>query len=221
MRAYIGPYVYRWTTSSFENWWYGFRYGEEHNRWTLEDDQMDVWDHRMERVTDWWQDVLNATVNRYWKDRQQRKIRVKLHKHDTWGMDDTLSHVIYPMLLQLKEHKNGSPFTDPEDVPENLRPTEAAGPDNGYVDNTIHERWDWVIGEMIWAFEQKVKEDGGEDQFWTSHGEHKMEPIEGSTLKTMVTTREPVYDRDALNAHCKRRTNGFRLFGKYFEGLWA
>ena len=27
-------------------------------------------------------------------------------------------------------------------------------------------------------------------------------------------------DKDALTKHQKRMTNGFRLFGKYYEGLW-
>jgi len=78
---------------------------------------------------------------------------VKIDKWDTWSMDYTLSHIIVPMLKQLKETKHGSPNVDDEDVPENLRSTAAPAKENDWdIDDNHFKRWDWFLDEMIWAF---------------------------------------------------------------------
>jgi hypothetical protein len=75
-------------------------------------------------------------------------------------MDDTLALIILPMLKKLTEHKHGSAYVDNEDVPENLQYTPDPGnPDNPDHDNLIDKRWDYVLDEMIWAFEWKLKND--------------------------------------------------------------
>jgi len=56
-------------------------------------------------------------------DEGDRVIDVHIDEFDTWSMDDTLSHIILPMLKQLKETKHGAPNVDKEDVPSELRPT--------------------------------------------------------------------------------------------------
>lgn len=137
---------------------------------------------------------------------------VKIDYWDTWSMDHTLSHIIVPMLKQLQATKQGSAMVDEEDVPEHLRPTEPAGPNNGYTDNTIHERWAWVIGEMIWAFEQKIIDDA-DSQFY----DHSKVDNSASINKQINQMK---VDREGLDAWQKRKANGFRLFGKYYEGLW-
>ena len=87
-------------------------------------------------------------------------IDVQIDKQDTWSMDYTLAHVILPMLKQLKESKHGSPFTDDEDVPEELRSTVDGPKINKWdTDSNFHARWNWIMDEMIWAFEQKCEDD--------------------------------------------------------------
>jgi hypothetical protein len=137
---------------------------------------------------------------------------VKIDHYDTWSMDHTLSHIVVPMLKQLKATKHGSPLVDDEDVPEHLRSTEPAGPNNGYVDNTLHERWEWVMNEMIWAFEQNLKDDG--DGKFYDHS--AVNPNAG--LNTQIGQIK--VDRAGLDAYNARKANGFRLFGKYYQGLW-
>jgi hypothetical protein len=111
-------------------------------------------------------------------------------------MDDTLSHIIYPMLIQLKETKHGSPWVEDEDVPEHLRSTNAEPKENEWdTDSLFHDRWDWVLDEMIWAFEHKV-DDGWTNKYYETN------------------------DYEGLRAEQNRMKNGFRLFGKYYEGLW-
>lgn len=137
---------------------------------------------------------------------------VKIDHYDTWSMDSTLSHIIVPMLKQLQATKHGSCQVDEEDVPDHLKPSEPAGPNNGYTDNTIHERWEWALGEMIWAFEQKLKDDT-DSQFYDHSA---VNPTAG--LNTQIGQIK--VDRAGLDEHHKRLANGFKLFGKYYQGLW-
>jgi hypothetical protein len=104
-------------------------------------------------------------------------------------MDHTLAHIILPMLKQLKETKKGDPFTDDEDVPPELRSTNAKIKKNEWDTDEFHnDRWDWILDEMIYAFDCKANKDE-------------------------VYMRFDIYDQ-------KRISNGFRLFGKYYENLW-
>ena len=110
----------------------------------------------------------------------KQKISVKIDPWDTWNMDCTLAYIVLPMLKQLQETKHGSHQVDLKDVPESLHQS-----DNELEDDGIHEQWDYIIDEMIWAFEQKCRDD------W-----------------------------ELAKDYQDRMTNGFRLFGKYYEGLW-
>lgn len=128
----------------------------------------------------------------------KRKTKIRIDPYDTWSMDHTLGLIIVPMLKQLKETKHGSPFVDDADVPEELRSTSAPAKENEWdIDDNHHKRWEWVIDEMIWAFEQNC-DDTFPDRFWTDY----------------------VYDRDGYKKHEERIDNGILLFGKYYRGLW-
>jgi hypothetical protein len=76
---------------------------------------------------------------------------------------------------------------------------------------SLHDRWDWVLNEMIWAFEQKVTNDD-EGQFF-EHSKDNGMPWDKDYVR-------PKVDWDGLKAHQARKENGFRLFGKYYQGLW-
>lgn len=137
---------------------------------------------------------------------------VKIDYYDTWSMDHSLAHIIVPMLKQLQATKHGSPMTELEDTPEHLHPTVAPGPHNNYDDETVHTRWSWVLNEMIWAFEQKLVDDG-DSQFYDHSG---VQP--GASLNQQIGQMK--VDRAGLEAYQKRMANGFRLFGKYYSSLW-
>ena len=96
------------------------------------------------------------------KPKENRKIRLEIHPYDLWSMDHTLSIIIAPMLVLLKENKAGSPYVEDDDVPENIRTTSATPTKNEYdVDEFHHNRWDWVLDEMIWAFATIAEDAGG------------------------------------------------------------
>jgi len=89
------------------------------------------------------------------ESKRHRTIKVRIDPYDTWSMDSTLSLIILPMLVQLAADKHGAPFTDDADVPEHLRSTSAPPKENDWdTDGNHFVRWDWIMGEMIWAFQR-------------------------------------------------------------------
>ena len=152
-------------------------------------------EQKLDKVDDFIQDFIYNPLNRLYFDKRNRKIDVKIDKWDTWSMDDTLSHIIYPMLLQLQETKHGSPFVDDFDVPVNLRSTSCKPKENEWdTDDNHHKRWDYVLNEMIWTFQQ-IKDD--------------IAPF--YDLNDQPEVRQEQLDR---------LDNGLRLFGKYYLALW-
>ena len=138
---------------------------------------------------------------------------VKIDRWDTWSMDHTLAHIILPMLKQLDKEKHGAPFTEDDDVPEYLRSHMAQPKENEWDTDSLHfMRWDWIIAEIIWAFEQKVQDDPESKFFdYTDCGDK---------LPWDENYVGPKVNWDGLNAHNERKRNAFRLFGKYYENLW-
>lgn len=144
---------------------------------------------------------------------KKQKIKVIIHRYDTWSMDHTLAHIIHPMLLQLKASKHGSPDIDDDDVPEHLRKANSLPSEDKYdVDSNWFKRWDWILDEMIWAFAE-LKDPNSTDQFYDHSGVNKEEGLE-------VQIGQIKIDFDGLQAHEERMKNAFRLFGKYFRALW-
>jgi len=141
---------------------------------------------------------------------------------DTWSMDSTLSPIILPMLKQLKATKHGAPFVDDEDVPKKYR-VGAKGTGDPDVhklfednDNTFFERFDYILDEMIWTFEQLSDWDN-DKQFFTHMTKTKKWET-GEDINKSI--RNIKVDRKGLKAHNARIANGLRLFGRYYRGLW-
>ena len=216
MKVYIGPYVYRWVSKVHDRHM-DLKYG--YGEW---DDNKDREDRAWEQVEDALQWLYNKTINLY-LDRKQRKIRVCIDEYDTWSMDDTLAPIILPMLKQLNASKHGAPYVDLKDVPKELHGKKLTKKqkDNGEVDDKHFERWDWVLNEMIFAFDSKVN-DGWEDQYTTGEYDWKFEKDEETGYSQMVEgpNHTAVTDWEGRKAHQARMSNGFRLFGKYYEALW-
>ena len=164
-------------------------------------------------------DPICVSIQRFLDFVHPRCPYVKVDPWDTWSMDHTLADVILPMLRQLNEQKHGAPHVDDEDVPEYLRSHMAQPKENEWdTDSLWFMRWDWVLAEMIWAFEQKVDDDA-ESQFF-DHSEcpegldARLEDLNSGNSKTR-------YDREGHEKWQARKANGFRLFGKYYEALWT
>ena len=107
------------------------------------------------------------------ESKRKRKIKIQIDEWDTWSMDHTLALIVLPMLKQLKKTKHGSAQVDMDDVPPEMRMTSTEDWDDQLVFDfyndpelskqniqcDIHDRWNWVMDEMIFAFEFIVDED--------------------------------------------------------------
>jgi len=163
----------------------------------------------------------------YWiSSKKKRTIKVHIDPWDTWNMQDTLGYIIRPMLHQLKENKHGAPFVDVEDVPEDLRPTKKeqnAYKKDGTTDDKFFDRWDWVMDEMIFAFESLpggANEDW-EDAFHTGEYDWQWKKLEDGCSEMVEGPKHTAkVDWDGRKEYEARIQNGFRLFGKYFQNLW-
>lgn len=123
--------------------------------------------------------------------KRARNDKIKIEHFDTWSADYTLAKIIVPVLEQLKEVKHGAPYTDNEDVPENLRSEDS---ENGDVCPTHFEKWDWVMTEMIYGFKFILDQEH-------SHPDNEQE-----------------WELHKKNS--ERAMNGRKLFAKYYEALW-
>lgn len=156
----------------------------------------------------------------------ERKIDIRIDYWDTWNLAENLALIIHPALVRLKEIKHGAPDTDDEDVPEELRSTNAAPKKNEWDTDSLHfVRWNWILDEMIWAFSQLNID--WEDQYWSGKSDRYFEE-----LPETLENGEKLYewkegplntlkcDYEARKVHGDRIQNGLRLFGKYYLSLW-
>ena len=167
-------------------------------------------------------DTLLARLLYWIHSKKKRTIKVKIDRWDTWGMDHTLAYIILPMLKQLKATKHGAPYVDLEDVPKELHGKKLTKKqkENGEVDDKHFERWDWVLNEMIFAFDSKV-DDSWEDQFETGTSDLQFLQLEGGMSRMVEGPNHTrVYDWEGRKKYEERIANGFRLFGKYYSNLW-
>lgn len=167
------------------------------------------------------------------ESKKKRKIEIRIDKYDTWNMDSTLSHIILPMLKQLKTTKHGGPHVDDADVPDELKSTSAPAKENEWdTDEHWFKRWDWVLDEMIFAFECKLDDSwqekfrsGEHDLLWVENTDHQFaNPKTGKMESTWRMEKGPkdTYecDYEGMKVVEARIQNGFRLFGKYYQNLW-
>ena len=213
-------YIFFWTAWS--------RCGR--NKGVIED--RDYVDHPawVERVTDYISPVCRAV--KWVLDLVHPQINyIRIDRYDTWSMDHTLADIILPMLKQLNATKHGAPNVDDSDVPEYLRSHMAQPKENEWdTDDNLHLRWEWVMNEMIFAFEHKVDDSwedayrsGEHDLLWVPvdkdgnevpKGEHKHYQMKHGPKDTYQC------DYAGMKVVEDRIQNGFRLFGKYYQGLW-
>ena len=218
MKVYISKYRDHWlspyTICEKICWWREIDYDEPWVQRTVKvlDPVMAVWRTIL--------DTIHPPIN-----------LIKIDNYDTWSMDSTLTPIILPMLKQLKETKHGAPYTEDKDVPERLRSTTKAAvksKKNSWDSDGNHfARWDWILNEMIWSFEQ-LADDDWEAQFHTGKSDIKWVPSKELDAKGKPRNYEMKkgpkdtrkWDKKGYMKYSARIDNGTRLFGKYFRALW-
>jgi len=212
MKVVIGPY---------KSWIGPYQIADAVFFWQEKHSDTCKWADRAHRFGHWLSensdgsDSVLLKVCQWIESKRNRQVYVRIDQYDTWSMDHTLAYIILPMLKQLKATKHGSPNVDDSDVPSPLRSTAPGARDrceNDWdTDEYFHERWNYILDEMIWAFEQQ--DNDGDSQFY-DHGED----IAGEELMTRIGRMK--VDDAGLKTYHERKANGFRLFGKYYEALW-
>jgi hypothetical protein len=182
-----------------------------------------------EKIGDWLADTWVSVFCLWLDSKRHRKIKVHIDKYDTWSMDHTLAYIILPMLKQLRDTKHGSAMVDDEDVPPHMRHSDCRDHDGNLSewgsDNWVHYKWEWVLNEMIFAFESKL-DDSWQDKFHHGESMYEWEFISGEEdddddmYKMNQVNPDYSFDIDGYKEYSDRITNGFRLFGKYYQGLW-
>ena len=178
---------------------------------------------------------MKVFLGPYEDNSEQREVSVDIDAYDTWSADHTLALIIEPMLRQLKETQHGAPYVDPDDCPKELRPNEV---NEHETDDTHFARWAWVLDEMIFAFATMNSE--YEDEFWDGHDVYtpietvgvgpaqlRLFPDDDGSIEDYETyemkenpNRKVKFDKEGLRKIEERMDRGFKLFGKYYRGLW-
>lgn len=187
MKVYIGPYVNYIGPYQITGWL---------NRIGVPNDTCD-------RIGKWLSETWVNDVCEWVHERRDRRVKVVLHKYDTWNCEVTLAYIAVPLLKQFRAKTHSSPLVANDDVPPELRgpfrdhvvSSSAQGLNAPDEDPNFHERWKWVLGEIIWSLEQIL--DNGEEEVLTDHNNYT-----------------------ALKEYEARLQRGLTLFGKYFNHLW-
>jgi len=188
------------------------------------------WVHEFGRWLSENKDGSDTRLNKFCQlveSKRHRQVYVRIDKFDTWGMDHTLAQIIVPMLKQLKATKHGAPHVDDHDVPKELWSTNAEPKENEYDTDSNHFlRWDYILDEMIFAFESK-RDGTWQDKYSSGVHDWTSEPCEWDengkpTMHRMKDGPNNTYkcDYDGMAVEQKRISKGFKLFGKYYENLW-
>jgi hypothetical protein len=233
MKVHIGPYV---------NWVGPYQIADKLFFWVdkYPDDELENrWDYKLhDKFGTWLASTWVADFCQWIHDFKKRTVKVKIDYYDVWSMDSTLTPIILPMLKKLKEVKQGSGYIELEDVPESMRLTSTEEwdaqqtfdfyhePNLQNIHCDIHTRWEWVLDEMIWSFEQLCNDDY-DAQFHTGVHDMKSVPCEWDengkpTLYTFESgpNHTAEFDREGYEKYNERINNGTRLFGKYYRNLW-
>lgn len=172
----------------------------------------------------WFDKLCNAVYK--WR---QRKVLVKIDPWDVWNLDNTLALIILPALRKFKSGRFGSPHIDLEDVPPHLRCTDfneniTQRKFDFYSNSDTspdHARWNWVLDEMIWAFEQLQPDCDWESAYYSG----QIDYVESKTANGLTELKHgpnhtSKIDTVGLAAHSDRISRGLQLFGKYYRSLW-
>ena len=210
MKAVIGPY---------KSWIGPYQVADAIFFWQDKHSDTCVWADRAHRLGTWLaenRDGSDSWLTKFcqWIDsKRQRQVYVRIDNYDVWNMDHTLALIALPMLKRLREVKHGAPKVDDFDCPQHLWSSNAKPRENEWdLDEHWFARWDYVLGEMIWAFEQEV-DDNDTDKFYDHSKVDDKAKLSDQIGQIKV-------DTEGLNHHEHRKAMGFKLFGKYYQALW-
>lgn len=171
---------------------------------------------------------MKVEIKRYRSGKQRGTIRknvVEIDNYDVWSADWLLAEIAHPLLVKLKEKKQGAPLVEDENVPEELRSTSCAPKENEWdTDENHFKRWDWVLDEMIFAMQEIANHFENEPMIHTKTGTMEfgeIDPKKGTGPLIFNGWESTPESRASNKAYHDRVQNGCRLFGLHFQNLWS
>lgn len=131
---------------------------------------------------------MKVNIDQFNEKESDNVCEVEVASKDCWSLDYVLAQVIHPALVKFRSDLHSSARVDNEDVPEALR----ISPEKEETQSWM-SRWEYVLDEMIWGFNQIASSEADEPQ---------------------------TYGKPDWDAYHKRLDNATRLFGKYYRNLW-
>ena len=177
---------------------------------------------------------MKINIGKYPLGSGKRKIDIQIDRYDTYSMDHTLAMIILPMLLQLKQTKQGVPaeFADIGGADhEKQESFDFYKEDHHEMFNKSVERYEEILDKMIWSFQQIV-EDNWESNYYHGEGDYEWKEIDETQLNPLTGKVEKLYemvdknpeehwiDFEGMEEHRKRIQEGINLFAKYYFSLW-
>ena len=136
---------------------------------------------------------MKVNIGPFNPNRNRRKIKVHVDYFDTFSLDHTLSVIILPCLIQLKNSQQGIPILNKS----NEDPNQMSFDFEEDVESLYYEKnteaWDEIMDKMIWSFQQLAFDN------------------ENNLLKLEL---------DARLLYEERIQEGLDLFSKYYRALW-
>lgn len=147
----------------------------------------------------------------------KKKTSIKIDSWDTWNCDRTIALIVFPMLVQLKQNKQGIPIEFSQ-VGGELHDSQQSF--DFYYDTYDEsfqlgvDEWNKVLDKIIWSFYQLGFDDNLEKY---DNGVSNIEFV-----GNLLVERNPDYWHDFVGSklHEDRIQEGLDLFGKYFRSLW-
>lgn len=212
MKVNIGPYIGDFISiSRLENYYFQKKY--DVNPSLVDEIFYDRYDRFFVKFIDWLS-VVVTPINRWIYERRDRKIEVNVDRYDIWSADVTLAHVIYPVLVELRKNQQGYPLSSESDLPEEV------------LSLSPEEQWNWILDEMIWAFDQ-IRSDDADAEFYHNEDQLDMKFVDDNGTSSLQIEHQkdpskPKYwvDKEGLSLYNDRISRGTALFGKYFRSLW-
>jgi hypothetical protein len=149
----------------------------------------------------------------YMSYRSNSRRYIKIDRWDIWDAQSDLAFIIAPLLQKFRADMRGIPYTNRVDAP--------------HIDTEDgHDaaRWEWILDEMIFAF-KAINDPRRENQFYSGELSWHFETVEldGQTFREFKEDSKSTFeiDREGQKAYEERVANGLRLFGVYYQSLWA
>lgn len=161
--------------------------------------------------------LMLIKIGKY-KDNGKQFKYIHIDKYDTFSMDNTLAHIIHPMLVQLRDTTHG--YAHIKDNADGFDFNEELFRDDALMNDDAQMCWSTILDEMIWTFEQ-IKDDSYEHEYYCPFYLDNLTNRDWSNLEAGLRERPlGAHDDRGAKLHEERIKKGLVLFGKYYQHLW-